>query len=52
MEWLPAVRAAVEIEATPPERVALPRVVPPSVKVTVPVAPDGVTVAESVKVWP
>ena len=38
--------------ATPPERVPLPRVVEPSLKVTWPDAVEGDTVAVKVTLWP
>ena len=48
IEWLPTLSEDVEKVATPPEREPVPRVVVPSLKVTVPVAVLGVTVAVKV----
>jgi len=48
MEWAPPERLAVAKVATPTRKVPLPSVVLPSKKVTVPVAPDGETIAVKV----
>jgi hypothetical protein len=54
--WVPALKAAVEKVALPPESVAVPRVLELSRYVTVPVGvplPEtGLTVAVNVTVWP
>jgi hypothetical protein len=53
--WLPAVRFAVDIDAVPEAKLAVPNVVAESRNVTVPVAVPvnwGVTVAVKVTVWP
>jgi hypothetical protein len=49
--WLPAPNCGVERLAVPLLSAAVPRLVAPSRKVTLPVAP-GVTFAVSVNVWP
>jgi hypothetical protein len=51
-EWDPTVRLEVDRVATPPLRVPLPNEVAPSMNVTVPVPPDGETVAVKVTAWP
>jgi hypothetical protein len=51
-EWLPAVRVAVANEADPLLRVPGPSAAVPSLKVTMPVAVDGLTVAVRVTVCP
>jgi hypothetical protein len=48
MPWLPTPRPAVDKRAFPALRVLVPRVAVPSLKVTVPVAEEGVTVAVKV----
>jgi hypothetical protein len=48
MEWEATDKADVLNIATPPDNVPVPRDVVPSLKVTVPVAVDGVTVAVKV----
>ena len=53
MLWLATERAAAEKVATPPERVPVPRVAAPSLKVTVPdgtPAPGPTAVTVAVKV--
>ena len=50
--WLPRARELALKVATPPFRALLPTVVPPSLKVTVPVGLVPVTVAVSVTLWP
>src|ERR1051326_1458248 len=52
MVWLPAARADIESTAFPLLRVAVPRTVAPSRNCTVPVAPEGDTVAVKVTGWP
>src|ERR671926_342487 len=52
MAWLPTASDEVVNVATPPESTALPSAVAPSVKLTVPLAVDGVTVAVNVTGWP
>jgi hypothetical protein len=47
-EWLPAVRLEVVYVAVPPAIFAVPSTALPSLKVTVPVAVDGVTLAVNV----
>jgi hypothetical protein len=51
-EWLPTARLEVVKLAVPPPRAAMPRVAEPSWNVTVPVTPEGVTVAVRVTAWP
>jgi hypothetical protein len=53
--WLPAASVAVDIEAVPELKLAVPNVIAESRKVTVPVAVPvncGVIVAVNVTVWP
>jgi hypothetical protein len=58
IEWLPATRFERGQElltphiALPPFKVAVPSVLVPSKKVTVPVAPVGATVAVNINGWP
>ena len=52
MEWVPTERLAMGKTAVPPTSVALPSVMAPSKKVTVPVAAEGETVAVKVTVCP
>jgi hypothetical protein len=51
-EWLPVLSDELVMIATPSFNGALPMTTPASRKVTVPVAPPGVTVAESVTACP
>jgi len=50
--WLPAERPETEAVAVPLLSGPLPKEVAPSMKVTVPVAPAGATVAVRVRAWP
>jgi hypothetical protein len=52
MTWLPVVRVDMERTATPELRVLVPMTLPPSWKVTVPVAEAGVTPALKTTDWP
>src|SRR5215469_10963313 len=52
MPWLPAASPAVVNAADPPLSAAAPRTVEPSRNCTVPVAPEGDTVAVNVTDWP
>ena len=55
MEFVPAANALVLKLATPPERVAVPMLVPFTIKVTVPVGVPAVvdlTVAVRITAWP
>jgi hypothetical protein len=52
MECDPAVRVAVETDATPPLRVAVPSDGEPSKNCTVPVAAEGAMLAVNVTFWP
>jgi hypothetical protein len=52
IEWLPTARLEVETDAWPPLTATVPNAVPPSLKVTVPVAAEGETVAVKVTDWP
>ncbi len=57
MEWLPTLRVEVEKVATPEDKVPVPSVVVPSLKVTVPVGtavPGALATTVAVKVtdWP
>jgi hypothetical protein len=52
MRWAPAASAEVVNVATPPLRLPVPKVTPPSWNVIVPVAADGETVAVKVTLWP
>jgi hypothetical protein len=50
--WLPTAREEAEKIAVPLLRFPVPRVVAPSLNVTVPVTLEGVTAAVRVTVWP
>ena len=52
MLWLPAESVDVVKVATPPEIVPVPKMVAPSLNVTVPVTADGLIVAVKVTDWP
>jgi hypothetical protein len=52
MLWLPTARVAVLKWPIPDLSVAVPKVAAPSMKVTVPVADEGATVAVKVTGWP
>src|SRR5215831_3712311 len=52
MEWEPTASDESVRDATPPLRPAVPRTLPPSEKVMVPVALAGETLAVKVTAWP
>lgn len=52
MLWVPLARVLVVKVATPPLNAAAPRTVEPSLKVTVPVAADGLSVAVNCTLTP